>query len=62
MATKNVNMETASTAIDKHPMPSLLAFSGALEPLVEDMVFIFSRKSAISIAPLVPSYHGAMLK
>lgn len=52
MARKNVNMETASTTISKHPMPSRLAVSGALEPLVEEIVFIFSRKSAISIAPL----------
>jgi ATP-dependent phosphoenolpyruvate carboxykinase len=56
-ARKNVNMETANTPINKHPMPRRLAFSEALEPLVEAMVFIFSRKSAIRIAP---SFHPIM--
>lgn len=52
IAISNVRIETARTKKARQPMPVRLALSGAVEPLVEETAFIFSRQSAIKITPL----------
>src|SRR5690606_7505787 len=52
MAMSNVRMETAAIISPRQPNPARFAPSGAVVPLVFETLEIFSRQSAMLIAPL----------